>query len=301
MSTRATGVVLGVVAFLSITAMLGYAVVMNEQKGERWRRIASTGRNYAFQGRDEEAIRTFERALDEAAKGSPQGMEVAFTLNEVAPVYLRNGRVADARAAATKALELIRAAKLPDPTPEAQSLRHLGEAAAADGATSEALALLRESAAIWEKREGQGSMNLVEVRSSLGYALLADGNDGAAEDEFRRAMSGWERATGGRVAPHPPSLLGQALCLLARGDVERADPILDRAAELIERQAGRENIHWARVLAGRAERHRLRGELAGAREELRTAIALVEKHMGTDAPEAERLRDRLAAMAPQGS
>jgi tetratricopeptide (TPR) repeat protein len=299
--SRSTGVVLGVVAFLSVTAMLGYAVVVSEQKGERWRRTASLGRNYAFQGRDEEAIRAFERALDEAARGSPAGMEVAFTLNELAPVYLRNGRTADARDAATRALALIRAAKLPDRAPEAQSLRHLGEAAAADGATSEALSLLRESAAIWERREGQGSMNLVEVRASLGYVLLADGSDSAAEDEFRRAMSGWERATAGRVPPHPPSLLGQALCLLARGDVERADPILDRAAELIERQAGRENIHWARVLAGRAERHRLRGELAGAREELRTAIALVERHMGARSPEAQRLRERLAAMAARGS
>jgi len=192
------------------------------------------------QGRLDEALASYERALSLAPARSPG--YTAVINNSIGLVLTREGRTAEAR-------QRFAAAVLSNPA-FAEARSNLGNALAAEGHAAEATDHYREAIRLKpdyvEPRVGLGAAllrsgraadavvqyrealkldpNLAEAHNGLGGALAMQGQDEPAMAEYREAL---------RLKPRLPTAhLNVALLLIKRGDLAEARRHLQTALEI---------------------------------------------------------------------
>ncbi|RMG48416.1 MAG: GAF domain-containing protein [Acidobacteria bacterium] len=224
---------------------------------------------------------------------------LAAALERLAQVHLLRGEIADARAAAERA---IAAASAAGPRISAECRATLARILAAEGRGSPAVAAALAAAA--SAREAGHPETIVETLTAVALARRAAGRKRAARAAVRQALA-WVRRLG-RPTRFEAELLALLAEAVAEEDPERAVGLAERARAAADRHAAFD----AGILALEAlgEAHRAAGRPDEARRAWRWAAARIEEasaRLASDAarrlarsrPDRKRLLDRAGAAA----
>lgn len=208
----------------------------------------------------------------------------SLALETVAGVQLDLGQFAEARKTAQEVIHLETARPKPDNARLASCSRKIGLALAAHdthaGDSSEAIAILKKSAAYAEAAWGPEHAETAAHLQDLGMLHRRFGQHGAAQDCLRRALHIHRSASG--VDSHEAT---QALHNLA-ASLEEAGNFNDAAAEyekllaLRERQVGANRDQTAEAQLRLAGLRLRLNRIAGARELLLNALPVLERKGG---------------------
>ena len=163
------------------------------------------------------AARLYEQVIDTQPATDPGSS--AYSVYQLASVLLEQGRLADARSHATKAVEAIR------PIEGAyqyltSAMTVLGNVRRAEGDLAAARHEYTQSLAL---REKTGELDLVaESQASLAELALDEGRPGEAEPLLRKAIAQFEKESGSTDAASAGVLLSRALLMQGKRDEARA-------------------------------------------------------------------------------
>jgi tetratricopeptide (TPR) repeat protein len=152
MMTRNKRVLLGaffILVFFSTLAVLGYAHKSNQ--GSRWERQSAGAQQALLQGQYADAERLSVAALNEAESSGEEDPRLAISLDNLAQVYMAQGKVAQAAHLYYRAIAISEKVLGPNHPYLAMTLNHLAGMYYFQRKYSEAELLYQRALAIYEK------------------------------------------------------------------------------------------------------------------------------------------------------
>ncbi len=140
-------------------------------------------------GRATDADALVTRALAAAERTNPSNPEIPSTLNVLADVRLRQGRVEEAREALERARSLQQKVLRAGHPALGETLVRLGGVLAVQGKSAEAESLLREALAIAEKAQGPDHPDVARALNGLGTLLARREASDEAASCLKRALA----------------------------------------------------------------------------------------------------------------
>ncbi|MEM9594654.1 MAG: serine/threonine-protein kinase [Acidobacteriota bacterium] len=147
-------------------------------------------------------------------------------------VYLSLGRLKDAEAALTRALDLRPSGSMDTVAERIESLGHLAELRFAQGEFAAAESLLREMQAAGRDRYDPSHPRWIEILNDLAVVADAQGRGDEAAERFAEALDGLESSPTADPLDLARTLANVGVFEIRRGDAESAERYLQRALEL---------------------------------------------------------------------
>lgn len=155
--------------------------------------LNSLGCVYYELGRLRDARLAYEQALEALhRRGETATHQVALTLNNLGPVYIKLNLLHKAEQTLTQAAQLD--AQSGDEIDQAEALLNLGSVYRAEHASTQAERMFRESLAIRERNLASGDRDIAFAANNLGVLLRDVGRWDEAEPQLLRALSIWQAA-----------------------------------------------------------------------------------------------------------
>lgn len=242
------------------------------------------------------AATSFAAALNEAQGFGESDRRLASTINNLALLYSRQGRHADAEALYARAVTLDEKTLGPAHPDLAATLNNIAELYRAQARYAEAEPLYRRSLTIVEKALGPNHTQAGTTLNNLAELYRVQGRAAEAEPLYRRAFAIREKAHG---ANHPDvaATLGQLAELYrTQGLHAQAEPLYRRALQIEEQVFGPEHPDVATTLARQGDLFRSLNRPADAEPLYKRALAIREKTLGADHVEVARSLNGLADM-----
>ena len=165
-----------------------------EESGSVWSRHNSAGREAFERGDYAEAEKEFSAALKEAESLAPEDPSVVVTLNNLAFLFRRRGKFAEAEPLYRRALEINEKSLGPENPVLAVTLSNLAELCRAQKKYGEAESLYQRALAIREKVLQPGDPAVAVTLSNMASLYRFEGKLVEAEPLYRRALEIFEKA-----------------------------------------------------------------------------------------------------------
>jgi tetratricopeptide (TPR) repeat protein/transcriptional regulator with XRE-family HTH domain len=238
-------------------------------------------------GQYERAESLLERALTMWERSpEPDDRALALALNDLGTLYVRQGRYREGEAAHRRVLAILERQPDRDDPQIGVTLNNLGGQAHMAGLYADAEDYFQRALAFRRRVLGPEHPTVATVLANLGRMLAHDMD---RPDEAMPLLVESERifrlAFGADHWGMSKTLLGQALVMHRKGDLDRADELLHQALALLGRTLGEEHPRVAQALSGlaRLRDDQCRYEEAEALHE--RAIAIQERTLGGRHPD----------------
>ncbi|MGE5646564.1 MAG: tetratricopeptide repeat protein [Acidobacteriota bacterium] len=192
---------------------------------------------YLETNRDEKAERMLDRALATLRRGEPDAEALASVQDDLAAVYVHQGRLEEARPLLESALDLCLKSLGPEHPRTATALNNMAAWAFVSGRREEAAGYARRALAILEPQAAQHPGELAKVLANLG---LFSTDAAEAEAYLKRALAAAEPALGDGHPALVPVLRAYS-GVLSRANRKREAKAVWARAERIEARNSREN------------------------------------------------------------
>lgn len=245
------------------------------------------GRALYFMGLPDSAVVVWTEALElgEALLGEEHSTTLG-ALNNLAVALGRIGRHAESEAALRRLIQIERRALDPDHPDRAYAMNNLGIELTNRGAYDEAEPLFREVVRIRLAAADSGHPAYAQALDNLGMMLREAGRYDEAEPILRQGLAIRRRVLGEEHRFYGESLfsLGTLLALRAGpGDLAEADTLLNQGLRVYRAALGADNPATAYILHSLGIVAEQRGDLVGAEQRYRQALA-IRLGSGRDAP-----------------
>jgi CHAT domain-containing protein len=209
----------------------------------------------------------------------------AAALGNIANVYFKQGRYAEAEGLHKRALAINEQARGAGPPYAAIALVNLATIYETQGKYAEAEGLFKRSLAIFERALGASHPRVATTLNNL--ALVYEHQDRFADAEglYKRALAIREQALG---ASHPDVALplnNLASVYRVQGKYAEAEALNKRALAIREQALGASHPNVAQTLHNLASVYRLQGKYAEAEALNKRALAIREQALGASHPE----------------
>ena len=188
-----------------------------------WEKANDAGVKALQEARYAEAEQHLTAALKQAEKFGEQDARLATNLNNLATLYINQGKYAEAEPLFGRALAVWEKALGPEHPQVATGLNNLGALYMSQGKYAEAEPLLRRALAIMEKALGPEHLNVALVLISLATLYVNQSKYAEAEPLFQRALPILEKALGLEHPQVATSLNNLAGLYDAQGKYTEAD------------------------------------------------------------------------------
>jgi tetratricopeptide (TPR) repeat protein len=145
----------------------------------------------------------------------------------------------------------------------------------------------RHVLAIWTKVNGPNSTNVAFGLNNLGNNYLEQGDEKRAEAKYREALAIFESRLGKSHPNVAMTLANLGRCLVGQGRHQEAIPLLRRVIEIDQKTSGPRSADtgWDRLFLAQAL---WRKDRAGAREEAKAGLAILDREVGREHPELKK-------------
>ena len=255
-----------------------------------WRRELEAGMAAHREGRSADAVAAFRAATDAAAAMGSDDPRRAVALNNLAIVYIDDGRYEDAREPVTAAITILRLHQSTAPMIAvflAQALTNAGSLNLNTGDPDAAERDYREAVSLVERLPDADARTLAQGLTGLADALRQQGKLEEAAAYYRRGLPVAEHA----YVP-PSAALGRILnnygqVLLLEGRFTEAIPLLERAVATSSAALGEDVLPVGIACDNLAQAQMQTGDHAGAERSFRRALAILERTVPPDHPELQ--------------
>lgn len=250
-------------------ALSDYGVVVEQARGQlaAAQALWSTGEVQEKQGRYDQALASYQRALEELPDDEPEAQTLrAKVLASMGFVYQRQGQSERARECGLRSLALVEDTEHLSELGQAYNL--LGFIAYSASDWGQAIAYWQRACALYE-RVGD-SWQASRVYNNLAVAHFYKGEVALATDYFRKNLEAMQKI--GDVLILASSHLNLGNVYLAQGESERAIEHFSRALEMQERAGQLGGQVRCHINLGELQRER--GDLAASLHHLETALRL---------------------------
>jgi tetratricopeptide (TPR) repeat protein len=218
------------------------------------------------------AIRTWEKAAGDSADG------LAFSLNNLAFLCMRQGRYGKAEPLFLRAIEIRKAHAGPDHLDVGRSLQDLALLRLTQRRFDEARQYLRQAETVYATNPEAGPNDQAFILRDLGLLELDLGRPERAVSYIDRAVAAWEK----QIEANNPLLAGPlndlAIACLRLGDTKRAEPLVQRALTLAETAFDPDHPIFASLFETKAQLLRQSGRKSEARQLVKRAKQIRAAH-----------------------
>ena len=229
----------------------------------------------------------------ENAKGSDHP-SVATSLNNLAEIYIDQGRYGEAEPLRKRALAILEKARGSDHLDVVSSLNGLARIYVSQGRYGEAEPLRKRALAIREKALGPDHPDVATALNNLAQIYRNQGRYSEAEPLHKRALAIWEKALGSDHPDVATSLNNLATIYIHQGRYGESEPLQKRALAIREKELGPEHSDVAISLNNLAQNHSNQGRYGEAELLQKRALAIWEKALGPDHPDVALSLNNLA-------
>ena len=225
-----------------------------------------------------------------------QSEETANSLNNLANLYLNQGKYEEALPLYLRALEIWENVLGKEHPNVATSLNNLAILYYSQGKYEEALPLYLRALEIFEKVLGKEHPDVAQSLNNLAYLYNSQGKYEEALPLYLRALEIKEKVLG-KEHPHVATSLNDLALLYAnQGKYEEALPLYLRALEIGEKMLGKEHPNVATSLNNLANLYANQGKYEEALALHLRALEIREKVLGTEHPDVATSLNNLAIL-----
>jgi len=254
--------------------------------------LSNIGSVLILEGRNEEAEKAFERALQLAEKDDPQRGKV---LSNLSIVYLDEKRYDEVLQMASESLKLIARTRGPDHVSAAYVHEVLGRAHWGKKDYKSAHSEIERAIDMYKRSLGPSHRQVADGMDALAELLRHEGRYAEAVDVSRRALEVKERAIGKEHADLTYSLIGLGFGYLGAGQPAKSIPLFERALRLSVEDPRKQ----AEASGGLARALWATGDRARSRELAREALGFFRKR--GDEEEAKKISEWIESVGASGS
>ena len=243
------------------------------------------------------AAEFYERALKPAERAfGPDHPNVGTLLNNLANVYLQQGRYGEAESVLKRALAIAERTLGPDKPELVTSLTNLAILCVYQGRYAEAEPLFKRALAIREKALGSDHPDIAGSLDNLANLYYEQGRTVEAEALYKRALAIQEKSLGPDHRDVAVSLNNLGNVYKRQGRYGEAEPLLRRALAIREKALGPDHPDVAVGLGNLAGLYKGQGRYAEAEALFKRALAIMEKALGPDHPDVASSLANLAVI-----
>jgi tetratricopeptide (TPR) repeat protein len=273
-------------AWVSITSGLFGAAPVRAQSDTALDELAALAQ-LVRDGKDSEAISVGQHLVARYGSSDPK---LAATISILGRLYIRQGRLDEAKDLYKRALEIYDGTPTSDQPEMAATLRNLANVYAAMDRLAEAEPLYLRSIAIYERALGGSHPDVGTALNELASLYAVQGRFSNAEPIYRRALAVFERASKpADRAAMARSLQGLAGLYASQGRFGDAEPLYESSIVLLEELLGRDHARVAATLSNLAALHAKQGRFEQANALYMRSLAILERSLGPEHPEVGRL------------
>ena len=278
---------------LAVIALLLIGDTVNGQDPEELGRLVSQAVDLEKAERFPEAIATYNRAADLAARlFGANHVNVGMLSETSGRLYKRLGQYVEAEKRLEKALAVYEQGT--DRGLIATGVNSLATVKYELGKYDEALALSRRAVKLHETTSGENSVNVAVARGNLAMLLADFGQTAEAESLYLKSLKTLEANRAAQAGQLANTLTNLAAVYQANGELARAESLVQRALLLMEQQHGPSHYEVAHPLNSLAVLHLDMGQYAKAEGEFERAIKLLETTLGPNHAHVARCLHSLA-------
>jgi CHAT domain-containing protein/tetratricopeptide (TPR) repeat protein len=226
----------------------------------------------------------------------PGAPEVATGLNNLASLYKDQGRYADAEPLNMRALAIYKKTLGPDHPKFATALNNLASLYESQGRYADAEPLYKRSQAIREKALGPDHPDVAASLNNLAGLYINRGRYADAEPLYKRSLVIFEKALGPNHPYIALSLNNLALLYESQGRYADAEPIYERSLAIREKAPVPNYPDIALSLHNLASLYINQGRYADAEPLYKRALAIREKALGPYHPSVAMSLNNLALL-----
>jgi len=247
-----------------------------------WESYNEAGERAVEQGLYAEAEEMFQAALREADNFGPLDPRLAASLNNLASLYLLQGKYSQAEPIFLRALEIQEKILSPNHPEIAAILNNLGELYNAQGKYDRAEELFQQALEIREKTLGPDRQEVSTSLKNLAQLYYTKGKYSTAEKLYQRSLSIQVKALGAENPVVAETLNELAKLHAAQGNYGLADTTYKRALALQENAYGVEHPKLAETLNNIGRFYMELGRYTRAEPFLKRALDMNEHFLGQD-------------------
>lgn len=244
----------------------------------------------AKEGRLEEALPLCVQSLVIKEKAHFAGGELANAVSRLANLYYCLGRLREAEVYNNRALAIEQ--KLADTIGVTAVYNNLGLIYTEQGRYGEAESAFKRVLAVLEKRAGTDE-KLSQTLGNLANVYMEKEQPQRAEPLYLRALQIKEKLVGASAEELDGELSNLANCYRQQGKLAKAGLLFDRALKIVSK-SGVNDFQKAPFLNNLALFYVTQGKYSQAELLYKRAIAALEKGLGTNHPEVNRIRRNYA-------
>jgi tetratricopeptide (TPR) repeat protein len=224
----------------------------------------------------------------------PTSPKLAFPLDDLASIYLRVGKFAEAKPLIARAESVLDKSTRDGALTYAHLCINKGWLEYSLGDVSRAEAIFKEGRTLIQKYEKEPTIDLAELINNIGlaYADNDDDNETKVAEAKLLLIKAYElrkRLTGENSPETLESVSNLGTHILFHGNPEKEIPValstLEKASALAEKVYGTDNPETAASFTNLALVYHLTGQNDRASAELQKAMPITEKFMGTQTPD----------------
>ncbi len=221
---------------------------------------------------------------------------MALSLNNLAQLYVNQGRYAQAEPLHKRSLAIREKALGPDHPDVALSLNNLARLYHHQGLYAQAEPLFRRALAIREKALGPEHPDVATSLNNLALLYYNQGLYAQAEPLYKQALKIDEKALGPEHPDIAASLNNLALLHVNQGLYAQAEPLYQRSLAIGEKALGPEHPNVAISYNSLAFLYHKQGLYAKAEPLYQRSLAIREKALGPEHPDVATSLNNLAAL-----
>ena len=211
-----------------------------------------------------------------------------IALYNLAEVYWRQGKYADAERLYKRTLAIYEKALGKDHTDVADTLNNLGLVYGDQGKYAEAQGVYKRALAIYEKARSANPASMANTLHNLAIVYIEQAKYAEAEGLYKHALAIKERALGTDNPDVAKTLSNLADVYVEQAKYAEAEGYYKRALAIKEKTLGTDHLAVAYSLIGLANVYFRQARYAAAEGLYKRALAIREKGLGMDHPDVAR-------------
>lgn len=223
-------------------------------------------------------------------------IDTAISINNLAVLYLDQGRQAEAEPLLKKSLSVRESIHGPTHPDVANGLNNLAMLYRNQGRYGEAESIFRRVLEIQEETLGQEHADVAVCLNNLAMVLRDQGRDNEAEPLFKRSLQIKEKEFG---PEHPDLAMGLnnlALLLQSKGRYAEAEPVFERALAISQTALGAEHPNVGLSLNNLAMLYEDLGRYTDAERLFKRSLAIQERALGGEHPRVAMTLNNIALL-----
>jgi tetratricopeptide (TPR) repeat protein len=210
--------------------------------------------------------------------------EIATSLNNLAHLYLTQGKIKEAVPLFQRALKLNEKIRGSEQLEVAINLNNLAQCYSSLSQYSKAIEFYKRSLKIFEKRHGDKNLDVIITLTNMGHTYYQLADYHAAEKVFKRALNIAETVLDADDPQVAISLNGLAGIYLAQGKYSEAEPLFQKSQRILEKKLVANHPYVANSLNSLGYLYTLQGKYSEAEALIQRAHKMYEKTLDADHP-----------------